>query len=60
MPQMQQQSSMAMAPSATFDLSNIDYTLPMQLLDGQQDFQQGTLQVIRKSSLAVSHVSSMS
>ena len=38
--QQQQQQQHYAGGGSTMDLSNIDYTLPMQLIEGGQDYQQ--------------------
>ena len=40
----QQQGALQYGGGSTMDLSNIDYTLPMQLIEGGQDYQQVLLQ----------------
>ena len=42
--QQQQQQHYGGGGGSTMDLSNIDYTLPMQLIEGGQDYQQVSVQ----------------
>ena len=42
--QLQQQHYGGGGGGSTMDLSNIDYTLPMQLIEGGQDYQQVSVQ----------------